>query len=70
MEICLGLYYSEYMTLILDPIKSKRPRKKKSPISIFLDNLERSAAKVPDSAWDSVPRDGSTKVNQQGMGEF
>jgi hypothetical protein len=56
------------MTLIAD--KPKRQSKKKSPIVHFLETLERSATKVPQKAWDSVPRDGSTKVNQQGMGEF
>jgi hypothetical protein len=52
------------MTAPAELKKPKRqPKHPKGTGTRLLEALDRLAAKVPDKAWDSVPKDGSRLVN-------
>ena len=53
------------MTAPAESKKIKRqPKHPKGTGTRLLEALDRLAVKVPDKAWDSVPKDGSRLVNE------
>ncbi len=53
------------MTTSAESKKPKRQSKhQKGTGTRLLEALDRLAVKVPDKAWDSVPKDGSRLVNE------
>jgi hypothetical protein len=58
------------MTVPTQAKKPKRqPKNPKGTGTRLLEALNRLALKVPDKAWDSVPKDGSRQVNEA-RGDF
>jgi hypothetical protein len=58
------------MTVATQAKKQKRqPKNPKGTGSRLLETLDRLAVKVPNKAWDSVPKDGSRQVNEA-RGDF
>jgi hypothetical protein len=54
-----------FMTVPTESKKPKRqPKHQKGTGTQLLEVLNRLAVKVPDKAWDSVPNDGSKRVNE------
>jgi hypothetical protein len=51
------------MTLIADKLK-RQPKEQKNMGERLLEIRNQLAAKVPKEAWESVPRDSSTRINQ------
>jgi hypothetical protein len=53
------------MTVPTEAKKQKRrPKTPKGTGTRLLEALDRLAVKVPNKAWDSVPKDGSKRVNE------
>lgn len=70
MEIREGLYYSEDMTLTIEPTKQKRQPKTKSTIADrLMAARDRAVAKVPKEDWDAVPKDASHRLEEYMEGQ-